>query len=316
MNKLTILRRCNMGIHRTAILLTVVGLLSACSAAAPSQTSVEKVGSQSPGLVAPSSESSSGAVAKITASDTTASDQIAKRLIVQNATLTLIVKDTLSAMSDISRLATGLNGYVASSSTHTFEQGIQGSITIRVPADKLDTVLDSLHKMATEVRDEAVTGQDVTAQYIDLNAQLTNLQAAEIQLREIMSRTQKTDDVLSVYNQLSQKQGEIEQVKGRIQYLAQSAAMATIAITLTPDQLAQPVQIAGWHPEGVLKSAVEALIGGLQTLATIAIWFIVVVLPIGLIISSPFILLIVLLRRRNRRKAQKALQPSQPVTTA
>ncbi len=307
-------------LRRTGALLLGLSLLSACAAAAP----VSQPAAPSQGLVAPSggavnqssSGSSSGSEAKGAASDTATNQQDTARMIVRNATLTLIVKDTLATLGDISKLASSLNGYVASSSTHKYEEGVQGSVTLRVPADKLDTALDSLHKMATEVRDEQVTGEDVTAQYIDLNAQLTNLQAAELQLREIMSQTERTEDVLSVYNQLSQKQGEIEQVKGRIQYLSQSAAMATVAVTLTPDQLAQPVQIAGWHPEGVLKSAVEALIGGLQTLATIAIWLIVVVLPIGLIIASPFILLIVLLRRRNRRRPQQPPQPQQPVATA
>ena len=288
-------------------LLAGLMLLSACSGAASPQRSSDQVAppqpemANSPSGASEAQGSSSGAV-----SDTTASNQLAARLIVRNATLTLIVKDTQEQLSEIAKLATDLGGYVASSSTHKYEEGVQGQITLRVPVDKLDMALDSLHKLAVEVRDEQVSGQDITAEYTDLNSQLTNLQAAETQLREIMSQTQRVEDVLNVYNQLVQKRGEIEQVKGRIQYLAQSAAMATISVTLTPDQLAQPVQVAGWRPEGVLKSAVEALIGGLQTVATIGIWLIVVVLPIGLIIASPFIVLIVLLRRRNKRKQQPA----------
>jgi hypothetical protein len=130
------------------------------------------------------------------------------------------------------------------------------------------------------------------------------LQAAELQLRQIMSQTTRTEDVLNVYNQLVQKRGEIEQVKGRMQYLSQSAAMATVTVTLTPDQLAQPVQVAGWRPEGVVKSALEALISGLQTVATIVIWLVIVVLPIGLIVILPIVVIARLLRRRNKNKPQ------------
>jgi hypothetical protein len=283
-----------------AAMLTGLLLISACGAASTPQGGSNQAAPQAGMANAPSGAPE----VKSAVSDTSASSQITARLIVRNATLTLIVKDTQQQLSDITKLATDLGGYVASSSSHKYEEGTQGQITVRVPAEKLDSALDSLHKMAVEVRDEQVSGQDVTAEYTDLNSQLTNLQAAELQLREIMSQTTRVDDVLTVYNQLVQKRGEIEQVKGRIQYLSQSAAMATITVTLTPDQLAQPLQIAGWHPEGVLKSAVEALISGLQTLATIFIWLIVVVLPIGLIIASPFVIIIALLRRRNRRKPQ------------
>ena len=81
--------------------------------------------------------------------------------------------------------------------------------------------------VAVEVRDEKVSGDDVTAEYVDLSSRLKNLEAAEEQLRDILARAEKTEDVLAVFNQLTAIRGEIEQVKGRMQYLSQSAALAT-----------------------------------------------------------------------------------------
>ncbi len=296
-----------MNATRQPLVRTIGGLLagmlliSGCAgAAAPSQRSSDQTMSQP----AVANEAAGAPSAQGAVSDTSASAQFAARLIVRNATLTLIVKDTQEQLGEITKLATDLGGYVASSSTHKYEEGVQGQITVRVPSEKLDPALDSLHKMAVEVRDEQISGQDVTAEYTDLNSQLTNLQAAELQLRQIMSQTTRTEDVLNVYNQLVQTRGQIEQVKGRMQYLSQSAALATITVTLTPDQLAQPVQVAGWRPEGVVKSALEALISGLQTVATIAIWLVIVVLPIGLIIILPIVIIARLLRRRNKNKPQ------------
>jgi Domain of unknown function (DUF4349) len=277
-----------------AILCSV--LLSGCAAAAPpSQTA--NLGA-APAAAPPQSSGSNNAAAI----DNTSSADVAARMIVRNATLTLIVLDTQTQLNATVKMATDLGGYVASSSTQKFEEGLQAKVTLRVPADQLDIALDRLHKLAVEVRAEQISGQDVTAEYTDLNSRLTNLQAAELQLREIMSATTRTEDVMTVFNQLTQIRGEIEQTKGRMQFLSQSAAMATIDVTLIPDQLAQPVQVAGWHPEGVAKSAVEALISALQGLATVAIWLIIVVLPVGLVIASPFILVVYLIRRRNRRK--------------
>ncbi|MEZ4518485.1 MAG: DUF4349 domain-containing protein [Chloroflexota bacterium] len=107
-------------------------------------------------------------------------------------------------------------------------------------------------------------------------------------------------------------EGEIESIKGRMQYLSQSAAFSTITASLTPDILAQPVQVAGWQPGGVAKQALEALISGLQTLANILIWLAIYVLPIALIIGIPLYLIVRYILRRRQLKNQ----PPTPEQTA
>jgi hypothetical protein len=285
-------------------------LLTSCGAAAPSSNLQQREApAATPAIAnqpafAPAEKGTGNTVA-----DATGSAQVTARLIVRNANMTLIVQDTQARLDTISGLAKEFGGYVASSSTTKFEQGLQARVTLRIPAEKFDTALDRLRKLAVEVREEQVSGDDVTAEYTDLGSRQRNLEAAEAQLREILSKAEKTEDVLSIFNRLTEIRGEIEQVKGRMQFLSQSAALSTINLTLIPDVLAQPVQVAGWRPEGVIKTAVETLISALQTLASIAIWLIIVVLPVALIVSSPFILLIVILRRRNKRKPTTATPP-------
>ncbi len=246
--------------------------------------------------------------------DKAASAALTARLIVRNATLILIVDDTQSRVDAITKLASDAGGYVVSSSSTKYDAGLQSRLSLRIPSDKFDAAMSSIRKQAVEVREETISGEDVTAEFTDLSSQLKNLEAAELQLRDIMSKTVKTDDVLSVYNALTQKRGEIEQVKGRMQFLSQSAAMATINITLMPDTLAQPVQIAGWRPEGVAKSAIEALVGALQGIASLVIWLVIVIIPVLLILASPFIALGLILRRRNKRKKaqQQTTTPAAP----
>ena len=146
----------------------------------------------------------------------------------------------------------------------------------------------------------------MTAEYVDLDAQLKNLEAAEAQLNKIMEQAFNTEDVLNVYQQLTQIRGQIEQIKGRMKYLSQSAALSTINVTLIPDALARPVEVGGWRLEGVAKDAVEALIGTLQGLASIAVWMVIVVLPVVLIMAMSVVIVIVLIRRvRHNRKMTK-----------
>lgn len=274
-------------------------LMTACSAAAPPapDAGVSRE-------MAPAAESESARTAANTASDASDSQQVIQRLVIRTASLILVVQDTQAQLDTVTKLADELEGYIASSDTRKFDEGLQVRITLRIPAAQFDTALQRLRSLAVEVREEQIGGQDVTAEYTDLTSRLKNLEAAEVQLREMLGKAEKTEDVLAVYRELVQMRGEIEQVKGRMQFLSQSAAMSTITVTMLPDALAGPVQVAGWRPEGVLKSAVEALIGGLQTVATIAIWLLVVVLPIGLLIASPFLLLAWIIRRRRSKQAQ------------
>jgi hypothetical protein len=76
-------------------------------------------------------------------------------------------------------------------------------MTIRVPAERLDEALVTIKAETDQpIISENHSSQDVTAEYTDLNSRLTNLQAAEKQLQEIMAEAIKTEDVLSVYSQL------------------------------------------------------------------------------------------------------------------
>ncbi len=91
-----------------------------------------------------------------------------------------------------------------------------------------------------------------------------------------------------------------------MQYLSQSASFSTISVHLTPDEASQPIEIAGWHPQGIAKDAVEALVDALQGIASFLIWFVIYALPLLLIIGVPIWLFVRFVwRRRKRRKMAK-----------
>ena len=232
------------------------------------------------------------------------------RLVIRNANLTLVVTDPTASVKSITRMAEDMGGFIVSSYLYETALGngdltaTQGTITIRVPADRLDEALETIKAGSIEVRSENITGEDVTQQYVDLQSRLRNLEAAEEQLQEIMGSANTTEDVMMVYNQLVQVRGEIESVKGQMQYFEQSARLSAISLELIADAAAQPLQIAGWRPEGTAKAAVETLIRTLQFLADAGIWAVICIVPIGLILGLPVYFVIRALRRR--RKAAKA----------
>ncbi|MDY6878286.1 MAG: DUF4349 domain-containing protein [Chloroflexota bacterium] len=230
-----------------------------------------------------------------------------ERLIIRNASLNLVVPDTEAALDEINGLVEDMGGYVVESSTYQYREGLRASITLRIPAESLDIALERIRGLATEVRNEHISGQDVTEEYVDLQSSLRHLEATEERLLEFLEEAEDTEAALDVYEQLRQVEAEIEHVKGRIQYLEQSAAMATISLEITPDELAQPIQVGGWHPEGTLRDALQSLIRVLQFLVDAAIVIVVLVIPVLAAIAAPcvglFYLVRAIFRRRRARRA-------------
>ncbi len=231
-----------------------------------------------------------------------------ERLIIRNAWLDIVVPDTAAALDEVNDLVDEMGGYVVESSVSQYQEGQRASVRFRVPAERLDVALDRVRDLASEVRGENISGQDVTEEYVDLQSSLRHLEATEEKLLEFLEDAEDTESALAVYERLSQIQADIEQVKGRIKYLEQSAAMATVNVDIIPDELAQPIQVGGWHPEGTAKDALQGLVRVFQFLVDAAIVILILVLPTLILIAIPivglFFLIRTIVRRRRARKAE------------
>ena len=233
------------------------------------------------------------------------------RVILKSASLRLVVDAADSSLAAITAMAEKMGGWVVTSSTSMVttaagQSVAQGSITIRVPSDKLDEALSQIKSGAGKVEYENVSGQDVTQQYVDLSSRLTNLEAAEVQLRKIMDEARKTEDVLNVYNQLVSTRGEIEQIRGQIQYFDEASAYSSISVDLIPTAIYTPVQIAGWSPSHSVENALATLVNVLQSGADLLITVVVLVVPLALIVLVPLWFARRALRRRSARSASAA----------
>lgn len=228
-----------------------------------------------------------------------------ERMVVRTASLDLVVPDTEKALDDVQAMARELGGYVVSLEAYQYQEGRQATVTLRIPAENLDTALDRLRAMATTVRRESVSGQDVTDQYVDLRSRLRHLEAKEKQLLEFLDRAEDTEAVLAVYEHLSATQAEIEQVKGRMQYLENQAALATVTVSLTPDVMAQPLETGGWNLPLTVRSAVETLLNVLEFFVKALIYIVIVVLPALILVALPIFGIFLLVRWLVRRRRHK-----------
>ena len=239
---------------------------------------------------------------------------VSERMIIRTVELAMYVDDVETSFDEIQTLAGGMGGYVASANTWHQGEYLRARLTIRVPASELDTALEQIKTLATEVDRESTSGQDVTEEYTDLEARLRNLEATEVELRELLKivrqRTGKAEDILAVHRELTGIRGQIEQTKGRMQYLEQMSALATVHIELTPDVLSRPLMVGRWEPKGTAANAVRTLIQTLQFLVDAAIWIVIFGLPVLILMALPILVLVFVIRawqrRRRARKSQEA----------
>ena len=242
-----------------------------------------------------------------------------ERMVIQNASLSIAVDDPEVSMERISTLAQELNGYVVSAYVYqtTLEGGVkvpQASISIRIPAERLDEVIQTIKAETTQpVISENINSQDVTAEYVDLSSRLTNLEATEVQLQKIMDEAVKTEDVLSVYSRLVDIRSQIEVIKGQMKYYEESARLSMVSVELIADEAAQPLTIGGWQLGAEAEKAVRSLERAVKWLAKAAIWIFITILPVTLLVFGPPALIVWLVWRRRARQ-RKATQLPPPLT--
>jgi hypothetical protein len=313
-----------------ASMLIATVVLTACGAAAPAiYTEERQIAGEG---YAPEAPMPSGAPAEMEKAADSAYGGNAvppaqqDRLVIQNADYTLVVVDPKAKMEQMSALAQTLGGFVVSSNLYqTYSpngsQVPEGSIVIRVPSNRLEEALTQVKADVVEVRNETRSGQDVTQEYVDLESRLKNLQAAEAQLTRIMEDANRTEDVMSVFNQLVYYREQIELVKGQMQYYEQSAAYSAITARLIAEETIQPIQVGGWKPQGEVRDAIQRLINFLQGFVNFLIWAVLYYLPvlllIGLVIVLPIWLVYLAIRAiRRRSNKNKTGTPPEPPAPA
>lgn len=237
-----------------------------------------------------------------------------ERMVIYNADMRIAVEDPEAVMQTIIKMVTDSGGFMVSSNVYRVNtsQGNlpQVSLMVRVPAGRLNSIMESIRGLTINPKDdvlsENISGQDVTAEYTDLDSRLRNLEAAEKALVELMKQAQDPQDVLDVFTELTYYRGEIEVVKGRMRYLEESSAMSALTIDIVAKRSLQPIEIIGWEPKGTVKDAVEALINAGQGLVDALIWFgifcLPFLIPVGLAV---FFLVRFIIKQRAQKKAKK-----------
>jgi PBP1b-binding outer membrane lipoprotein LpoB len=304
-----------------SLILIVALILAACGSSAPQ--SVELSG----GAPAAPQESYDAVTMEeapmpdggvVSNSDAGVSATSVDRIVIQNADLVIVVSDVKGRMENIQILAQQMGGFVVSSNlyqsyTSDYLEVPEAQITIRVPSEKLEAALEQIKKDVVEVQNETRSGQDVTAEYVDLQSRLKNYEAAEVQLEAIMEKATETEDVVNVFNQLVYYREQIELVKGQIKYYDEAAALSAISVRIVAEETVQPLVIGKWEPKGVALEAVQDLVNFLKGFVEFLIRFVIYTLPVWIMIGIPLYLVFLGVRAVFRKMRGNKVKKETPV---
>jgi hypothetical protein len=229
-----------------------------------------------------------------------------ERKITRTADLDLEADDPRAAQNAARNIAEGLGGYVATSDVARDGRGEEDAdlalrMVVRVPSEHFAAALERLKSLAAHVAGERVNAEDVTEEFIDLNARIGSEKALEAQFVEILKQARSVKDALEVHTQLAQVRTDIDKLEGRKQFLENQTSLSTIRVSVTRRA---PVLRAGWFGVGVtLKRAfgdaattTAAIVHGtIRILGFAAPIFAFLILPVGWVSA-------VVVRRARRAK--------------
>ncbi|MEZ5345037.1 MAG: DUF4349 domain-containing protein [Pyrinomonadaceae bacterium] len=210
-----------------------------------------------------------------------------ERKIIRNADLQLESSSPDEVHQKITAIAENKKGFVVQSRKSNSEARNRGGetvmMTIRVPAEEFNQTITEIRKTANRVVDESVSGNDVTEEFIDIEARLKAKKALEERFLAIMEQSRSVQDALNVQRELANVRSEIERIEGRKKFLENQASLSTIKINIRT-----PVALSG-SSSGFIYEFKQAVSDGFNA----ALSFILILIRV-LIALIPFLILIVL----------------------
>jgi hypothetical protein len=224
------------------------------------------------------------------------------RRVVKKASLELVAESPARVQAEAGRIAERLGGFVVSStqtavaSEDTPAESVE--LTLRVPSAAFGRALDQLRALGRGNGSEQVSSEDVSEEFVDLDARIRNQERLEQQFQELLKRADKVEQALLVHREITAVRTEIDRMRGRKNFLERETALSTIRLVIAPERPLVTASFRGFERATVAAYSDAVNVGaGLVTGAIRAAGLLV---PLGVLFGIP--LAIALLLRRRKAK--------------
>ena len=189
--------------------------------------------------------------------------QIADRKIISTGNITVEVEDVESAVTAVEAFVDSVGGYVEVLSRSGGDEFERASITIRVPQGQFASAYDRIRQLG-EVLNEHQGSEDVSEQFIDLEARLNSAKREEQSFLSLLGRANTVSDVLTIERELARVRSDIERYQGQLDFLSRRVDLSTIWVELVPEE-GPFIE----KPFGNLRLTVDDVPGSLDTVRRI-----------------------------------------------
>jgi hypothetical protein len=263
--------------RKLALLLAAPLILAACAQSAPGATSAS--GRAAVGAPAPAVDAASGLSANAGSAPEKGIPTVvvsSDRNLILTAKIDMRSQDPWATSDRAQAIANGLGGDVLNLTQSGSGDTRSASLTIRVPSSRFADALQQLRTLEGEVQTSGVSAQDVTDQFVDLQARLAAKQAEEQRYLAILNRANTIDEILKVDASLSNVRTQVEQLTGQINSIKQRTDYSTISMSIsTIAVLPGDTTTKAWDPAKTVTRALAALGAMLQVFADVVIWLFV-----------------------------------------
>ena len=181
--------------------------------------------------------------------------QDAGRKVISTASVSLEVAAVTESVAEIRSIAEGLGGFVEQLNSSGDAERERASMTIRVPQDQFFVALERIEGLG-EVSSRNMGTEDVSSQFIDLEARLKSSLREEQSLLALLERADTVSEILTIERELNRVRTDIERVQGQLNFLERRVELATILVSLS-----LPVPEFSQPPTGALTVDVSDVVG-------------------------------------------------------
>jgi hypothetical protein len=184
--------------------------------------------------------------------------------IIKTASVSLEVKDVTGALDTLKTLAAAQGGYLSSTNVQrNYNNQLSGTTTLRIPQANFESVIEGVKGLGT-VKSVSTSGNDVTEEYVDIQAQKTSYTNQLAQYNVIMKQSTRVEDIIAVQEQIDRVQTELDRLDGRLKYLNNRIDVSTITVYL---QEPEPVGGQAGHDfVSTLNEGIAGFIGMIDAL--------------------------------------------------
>ena len=225
-----------------------------------------------------------------------------QRKIIKEGNISFETDNSKKTRDNIVQIVTENKGYISSDNITNYSKSTRYRITIRVPAENFDKLLEQISGAAKKVDSKEIKSLDVTEEFVDVEARIKTKKELEARYKELLKQANKVDDILSIEKEIGALRTDIEAIEGRLRYLKDKVAFSTLTVEFYEQTESAPESF------GFGGKISDALYDGWIG----ALWFF-----IGITNAWPFILMIIVaiyvIRYFRKKRKSKLQQKNQPI---